>query len=46
MASTLAGVEAESVQQMISRLTLVKNNLRRLIAQRSPDGAAGERRYG
>jgi hypothetical protein len=24
----------------------VKNNLRRLIAQRSPDGAAGERRYG
>jgi hypothetical protein len=25
---------------------VVKDNLRRLIQQRSPDGAAGERRYG
>jgi hypothetical protein len=31
---------------MITKLAVVKDNLRRLIQQRSPDGAAGERRYG
>jgi hypothetical protein len=46
MASALAGVDAERVQQMISKLAVVKDNLRRLIQQRGPDGAAGDRRYG
>jgi len=45
MANTLAGVERESVEQMVSRLAVVKENLRRLIQQRS-DGTAGEQRYG
>ena len=42
MASTLEGVAAKEVEQMIAQLTVVKENLRRLIAQRH----AGERRYG
>lgn len=46
MAGALAGVEADSIQQMVSQLGVVKENLRRLIAQRSTDGAVGERRYG
>ena len=46
MAGALAGVEGESVAQMISELSLVKENLRRLISQRDTDGTAGERRYG
>jgi MarR family transcriptional regulator for hemolysin len=46
MADTLAGVGGESVQQMVSKLSVVKENLRRLIQQRGGDGAAGERRYG
>lgn len=45
MASALAGVEPESVEQMVARLAVVKENLRRLIQHRS-DGTAGERRYG
>ena len=36
MAGALAGVEGESVAQMISELSMVKENLRRLIQQRAP----------
>lgn len=46
VAGALAGVGGESVAQMISELSLVKENLRRLISQRDTDGTAGERRYG
>jgi MarR family transcriptional regulator, transcriptional regulator for hemolysin len=46
MANTLAGVERASVEQMIEKLSVVKENLRRLIHQRDAEGAAGERRYG
>ncbi len=46
MANTLAGVDGESVLQMVSQLAVVKENLRRLIQQRNGDGGAQERRYG
>ena len=46
MANTLAGVESEGVEQMVSKLAIVKDNLRRLIQHRGSDGTAGERRYG
>jgi MarR family transcriptional regulator, transcriptional regulator for hemolysin len=46
MANTLAGVDGESVLQMVSQLAVVKENLRRLIQQRSTDSAGAERRYG
>jgi MarR family transcriptional regulator for hemolysin len=46
MANTLAGVEPEGVEQMVSKLAIVKDNLRRLIQHRGSDGTAGERRYG
>jgi MarR family transcriptional regulator, transcriptional regulator for hemolysin len=46
VAGALAGIKGESVVQMISELSLVKENLRRLISQRDTDGTAGERRYG
>jgi len=47
MAAALAGVDRASIQQMIGQLTVVKDNLRRLIAQRGAEGGgAGERRYG
>jgi MarR family transcriptional regulator for hemolysin len=45
MASTVAGIEREGVEQMVSQLALVKENLRRLIQQRNADPVAGERRY-
>jgi MarR family transcriptional regulator, transcriptional regulator for hemolysin len=46
MANTLAGVGDESVRGMISKLGLVKENLRRLIQQRGTDATHGEQRYG
>ena len=46
MANTLEGVDRESVEQMVSKLTVVKDNLRRLIAQRDAEATRGERRYG
>ena len=46
MANTLAGVDGESVLEMVSQLAVVKENLRRLIQQRGSDGGAQERRYG
>jgi MarR family transcriptional regulator, transcriptional regulator for hemolysin len=45
MAGALAGVEGQSVEQMVSELGVVKENLRRLIQQRAAD-SAGEQRYG
>ncbi len=46
MANTLEGVDRESVEQMVSKLAVVKDNLRRLIAQRDAEATRGERRYG
>lgn len=46
MASTLAGVGRESIEQMVSELGIVRENLRRLIQQRNANAVAGERRYG
>lgn len=46
MASVLAGIDPETVEQMVAQLSVVKDNLRRLIQQRGAEGAAGERRYG
>ncbi len=47
MASALEGVEREAVEQMVSKLAVVKDNLRRLIQQqRDADGARRERHYG
>jgi MarR family transcriptional regulator, transcriptional regulator for hemolysin len=45
MTSTLAGIEREGIERMVSQLGLVKENLRRLIQQRHAEPAAGERRY-
>jgi MarR family transcriptional regulator for hemolysin len=45
MTSTLAGIEPESIEKMVSQLALVKENLRRLIQQRHAGPVAGERRY-
>src|ERR1700728_3990668 len=39
MADTLAGVEGGSIQQMVSELAHVKENLRRLIQQRDANSA-------
>jgi MarR family transcriptional regulator for hemolysin len=46
MAITLEGVGRESVEQMVAKLAIVKDNLRRLIQRRDADGTRGERRYG
>ena len=45
MTSTLAGIERDGIEKMVSRLALVKENLRRLIQQRHAGPVAGERRY-
>ena len=45
MTSTLAGIDPESIEKMVSQLALVKENLRRLIQQRHARPVAGERRY-
>ena len=44
MASTLAGIERERIEQIVSQLALVKENLRRLIQRRHAGSVAGERR--
>ena len=46
MANTLTGVDGVSVKDMVAKLSLVKENLRRLIQQRGADPTSGERRYG
>ena len=45
MTSTLAGIDPESIEKMVSQLALVKENLRQLIQQRHTGPVAGERRY-
>src|SRR5215469_9103381 len=46
MSSTLAGIDRESVEQMVSQLAVAKENLRRLIQDRHAGPVAGGRRYG
>ena len=46
MGTALTGVDRESVQQMIEKLGLVKENLREAIQQRASGDAEGARRYG
>src|SRR5580692_3183216 len=49
MATALAGVSRDSVEQIVAQLAVVKENLRQAIQQRpaaGAAGAAGERRYG
>jgi len=46
MAAALAGVEREQVEKMVSQLAVVKENLRKALAQRGSESAAEERRYG
>src|SRR5580700_10699173 len=46
MANVLTGVEPGTVEQMVAQLAVVKENLRRLIAQRDAETPAGVQRYG
>ena len=46
MASALDGVAPGTVEQMVTQLAVVKENLRRLIQQRNANAATGERHYG
>jgi MarR family transcriptional regulator for hemolysin len=46
MAEALSGLDRSSIDQMIGELSTVKENLRRLIAQRDGEGTTGEQRYG
>lgn len=46
MTNALAGVDSDSIEGMIAELAVVKENLRRLIQQRSAEDTAEERRYG
>jgi MarR family transcriptional regulator, transcriptional regulator for hemolysin len=46
MAGALEGVAPGSVEQMVVQLATVKENLRRLIQQRSANAVVGERHYG
>jgi MarR family transcriptional regulator, transcriptional regulator for hemolysin len=46
MATALAGVEREKVEQMVAHFGVVKENLRRAIQHRNAGDTAGERRYG
>jgi MarR family transcriptional regulator, transcriptional regulator for hemolysin len=46
MGTALSGVEPESVQQMIQKLGVVKENLRQAIHHRTASDTEGERRYG
>ncbi len=46
MAGATEGIRDEGIEQMIAELGLVKDNLRRLIAQRHAGAVAGERHYG
>ncbi len=46
MADVMEGVRRESIEQMVSQLAIVKDNLRRLIHQRNANAVAGERHYG
>ena len=46
MAAVMEGVREDRVEQMVSELGIVKENLRRLIQQRGANAVAGERHYG
>jgi MarR family transcriptional regulator for hemolysin len=46
MGGAMEGVSEDETKQMVSRLGIVKENLRRLIQQRPGSPVAGERRYG
>jgi MarR family transcriptional regulator for hemolysin len=46
MTNVLAGVDSETVGQMVAQLAIVKENLRHAIQQRPASGPAGERHYG
>jgi len=46
MATALAGVSRESVEQIVAQLAVMKENLRQAIQQRTAANASGERRYG
>ena len=46
MAGALAGLDRDSVENLIAKLSLIKDNLRRLIHERHADTVAGERSYG
>jgi len=46
MANALDGVAPGTVEQMVTQLAVVKENLRRLIQQRNANAATGERHYG
>ncbi len=46
MATALAGIDPESVEQTVAQLAVVKENLRQAIHERLHGEAAGERRYG
>ncbi len=46
MAEALSGLDRAGIDRMIGELSTVKENLRRLIAQRDGEGTTGERRYG
>jgi MarR family transcriptional regulator, transcriptional regulator for hemolysin len=46
MGTALSGVDRESVQSMIEKLGVVKENLRQAIQHRTASDAEGERHYG
>lgn len=46
LAAALAGVSPQQVEQMVSQLAVVKENLRRLIHQRHAHAVAAEHHYG
>ena len=49
MTTALAGVEREHVEMMVTKLAIVKENLRQAIQQKNaapPNKEDGERRYG
>jgi MarR family transcriptional regulator, transcriptional regulator for hemolysin len=46
MATALAGISRESVEQIVAQLAIMKENLREAIQQRTAANASGDRRYG
>jgi MarR family transcriptional regulator for hemolysin len=46
MANVLEGVASETVEQMVSQLEVVRDNLRQLIQKRNAHAPTGERHYG
>jgi len=46
MAAVMEGVSQENIEQIVSQLDVVKENLRHLIQRRNANAVAGERRYG